>query len=149
MERVLFHWKRGYFINLLQIGSKWVLTAAHCIYDDFEPYEPDDLFVLIGFTQKVIDDTKDARLDLINYANNAVTFHYSILRVRRVKKVIIHPDYNSDTTENDIAVLKLRKFLSFYLLLSFQGETAFHLGSTPLSAYLSKARAGLEERMQL
>ena len=48
-----------------------------------------------------------------------------------MKKIIIHPEYDSETRENDIAVLKLRKFLSFSFLIILSGGNGLPLEEYP------------------
>lgn len=68
------------------INESWVLTAAHCVVDDFgDPISTTGVHAFVG------------EYDLKN----------STGEYRAVDLVIVHPDYNSFTTDNDIALLRL------------------------------------------
>jgi transmembrane serine protease 2 len=71
------------------LSPYYILTAAHCVEDSSMPYT--DLKVAVG-TDTLYDDVGQ--------------------RVS-VSKIIIHPRWNSITKENDIAILKLKKVISF------------------------------------
>ncbi|OMH82114.1 Transmembrane protease serine 11G [Zancudomyces culisetae] len=61
------------------INEMWVLTAAHCVHET----EPNQLKVLVGSAAYNPDKGKNP------------------------EKIIVHQDYNTDTHENDIALIKL------------------------------------------
>jgi hypothetical protein len=63
------------------IASTWILTAAHCVEN------ASDLEVVLGV------------FDTASNENQRVT--------KRVKRVIIHPDYNKTNLDHDIALLQL------------------------------------------
>lgn len=68
------------------INESWVLTAAHCVVDTFgSPISTSGVHAFVG-----------------EYDLNNSTGEY-----RAVDLVIVHPDYNSTTTDNDIALLRL------------------------------------------
>jgi len=72
------------------IGRRWVLTAAHCMfYRDGTLRQRDDLQVVAG-----IYDLASAPGSLGNQQLN-------------VSQIIVHEDYNRNTTNNDIALLRL------------------------------------------
>ncbi|KAF6211450.1 hypothetical protein GE061_011962 [Apolygus lucorum] len=66
------------------VSSQWVLTAAHCVKKR--------MYVTIGEHNLAIRDEKEIRL--------------------RVRKSVIHPDYDPATVNNDVALLKLPKVTS-------------------------------------
>jgi secreted trypsin-like serine protease len=67
------------------IGSRWVLTAAHCV--DFVE-SPDEIAVAVNRTE--LDSTQGTRVD--------------------VKAIFIHPDYLTSATGNpDVALIELAK----------------------------------------
>lgn len=73
------------------IADKWILTAAHCTFDDNgNDFSADSMLVLIG----------DEDLSKINTAHI-------------VKNVIKHADYNDDSYANDIALLELKTAITF------------------------------------
>lgn len=84
------HFCGGSLIRVSQTRNETdiVLTAAHCVYDGWS-----------GLTV-----TAGAH-DLYRPTANQVTV--------RVSKVVYHPQYNPDTTMNDVAVLKLEKPIKF------------------------------------
>jgi secreted trypsin-like serine protease len=67
---------------------QWVLTAAHCVVTKGTKTNEADLRVLGG------------TIDLSSAVNG---------EEQQVERIIIHPDYNEHTLENDIALLKLRE----------------------------------------
>nr|P98119.1 RecName: Full=Salivary plasminogen activator alpha 1; AltName: Full=DSPA alpha-1; Flags: Precursor [Desmodus rotundus]AAA31591.1 plasminogen activator alpha 1 [Desmodus rotundus]AAA31592.1 plasminogen activator alpha 1 [Desmodus rotundus] len=67
------------------ISSCWVLTAAHCFQ---ESYLPDQLKVVLGRTYRVKPGEEEQ------------TF--------KVKKYIVHKEFDDDTYNNDIALLQLK-----------------------------------------
>ena len=66
------------------VGTKYVITAAHCT----DGRSAADLMIRVG------DTTLDEEFE-------AVSFTYSVNAIKQ------HPDYNSGTTQNDIAVIEL------------------------------------------
>ncbi|XP_035768482.1 serine protease 27-like [Neolamprologus brichardi] len=71
------------------INSQWVLTAAHC----FATTNPRGLTVILG------------RRSLQGSNLNAAS--------RTVKQIINHPNYNSNTNNNDICLLQLSSPVTF------------------------------------
>ena len=80
----------GAFCGASHIGSDWILTAAHCLYDD--------------------NGGKLSINDLDVYLNvwklSAPPSNYERISV---KAIYIHPNYNDVTTDNDIALIQLTK----------------------------------------
>ena len=79
----------GQFCGGSIISTYWIVTAAHCLEDRTKSQILDDVRILAG------DDYLGD--DLSNTS---------------VNDVIIHPKYNAETTENDIALLKLSEPLT-------------------------------------
>ena len=73
---------------------RWIVSAAHC----FDGETARKVFVRIG------DHDIATRFD--------TKFHKK--QTLRVKKIFIHPNYNYDTTNNDLALIKLRKRIIFH-----------------------------------
>lgn len=79
------------------ISSRWVLTAAHCIF--YPPWDKnfttDDLLVRIG-------------------KHNRKTYERTMEKIVLLDKIIIHPKYNwKENLDRDIALLRLKKPVAF------------------------------------
>ncbi|XP_066942680.1 transmembrane protease serine 9-like [Macrobrachium rosenbergii] len=73
------------------ISNQWILTAAHCVDGD----SPSSVYVLIG------------------EHNYAITSETTATEKRPVSQIIVHPQYNSGTYDNDMALLKLSSPIPF------------------------------------
>lgn len=74
---------QGQFCGGSIINREWVVTAAHCVEDS----APGDLDVVAGIHDLATPDSDYRRSD--------------------VTDIIVHPGWNTDTNDNDIALLKL------------------------------------------
>jgi len=74
------------------ISDRWILTAAHCVVDanSRQQRAPGDVGVLLGSPQLATGGS----------------FEF-------VARVVVHPEYNTTTTENDIALLELPASVDF------------------------------------
>ncbi|XP_066498731.1 transmembrane protease serine 9-like isoform X2 [Hoplias malabaricus] len=89
------------------INSDWVLTAAHCFESD------------------------NASLVTVFLGEQSLGIPTSNVVSRSVTRVIIHPDYNSTTKDNDIALLQLSSSVTFTsfirpVCLAATGSTFFN-----------------------
>jgi len=83
------------------INEEWILTAAHCVEDE----EASKVFVRVGDHDNA--DDSDTKFDK--------------KQTLEVKKIIIHAGYDTDSGNNDVALLKLKKKIDFK---SFKGTVA-------------------------
>lgn len=66
------------------IDANWVLTAAHCFVEDGSTKKKEKVYALIDTDSLVSGGQR-----------------------KKIKQIIIHPDYDSETDDNDIALLEL------------------------------------------
>lgn len=82
----------GFFCGGSLISNQWIITAAHCLVDDYDsPLSPSSLLVHVG----------SSRLST------------SAKATRAVSAVRVHDGYDSYTAVNDIALLKLTNPVTF------------------------------------
>lgn len=84
LSRTGGHQERGFLWGIL-ISSCWVLSAAHCFQ---ERYPPHQLKVVLGRTYREVPGEKEQKFE--------------------VEKYITHKEFDDDTYNNDIALLKLQ-----------------------------------------
>ncbi len=75
------------------LDERWVITAAHCIYDFAEQrvQDPSSYQVVVG--RSALSDVNGAVLE--------------------IERIVMHEAYNPSTEENDIALLRLRDAIRF------------------------------------
>uniref|UniRef100_A0A2K6V017 Tissue-type plasminogen activator n=1 Tax=Saimiri boliviensis boliviensis TaxID=39432 RepID=A0A2K6V017_SAIBB len=67
------------------ISSCWILSAAHCFQERFPPHH---LTVILGRTYRVVPGEEEQKFE--------------------VEKYIVHKEFDDDTYDNDIALLRLK-----------------------------------------
>lgn len=73
------------------ISDRWIVSAAHCFVNGGVPADPNNVAFLLGATDLTSDD--------------------GIFNV--VSRIVVHPEYNPNTQENDIALLELPQPVGF------------------------------------
>jgi len=72
------------------IAKKWIMTAAHCV--DF------------------ISDNSNYEVDVGSHSRNSASPYQ---KTHKIKRIIIHPQWDSNTIDNDIALIELTKEISY------------------------------------
>lgn len=76
------------------IGEDWVVTAAHCVFDDEgDPIDVSKMSVKVGATNIGFTSTQG--------------------KLYTIKKYVVHENYDPESLENDIAVLKISEAIDF------------------------------------
>lgn len=75
------------------IASEWVVTASHCLFKDIQ--------------QTVPTPASEIRIVLGEHDTSSSTESIIPRKVIKVTKYMNHPDYNTQTSDNDIALIKL------------------------------------------
>ena len=108
-------WKRGtseisYICGGSLLNKKWAVSAAHCMFNGGQVVNENLLIVRIGSEKRLSAAYKQFN----------------------VKTLVVHEDYNKETFENDIAMVKLKEVLSFSE--SFRAICYSQLGEIPDAA---------------
>ena len=75
------------------IASQWLLTAAHCLFKD-----P---------SQTIPNTASEIRIVLGEHDTESTTESIIARIIIKVAKIIKHPNYNTITSDSDIALIKL------------------------------------------
>ncbi|MBW6498217.1 MAG: trypsin-like serine protease [Bacteroidales bacterium] len=75
----------GHFCGGTIINDEWILTASHCLIWEDVDLQPQHIRIRAGFT----------------LLNSTLGSYYN------VAEFILHPDYNDDSNQNDIALIRL------------------------------------------
>ena len=76
------------------IRLRWVLTAAHCVYQNKHRISEDSLEVFLGYNR---------------LPEPGVVVDKSLYDLVEVKRIVPHEDYNADSGANDIALIELER----------------------------------------
>ncbi|XP_062709528.1 chymotrypsin-like protease CTRL-1 [Aedes albopictus] len=105
----------SYVCGVTIVTEQFVLTAAHCTYEGLQMLPANRVFIKVGFTN--LDSPEDN------------------VRQFDVDKIIRHEEYEKDTFENDIALLKLSSEIAF---TSYIQPVCLWQGDSQLSKITSK-----------
>ena len=93
------------------VDERWVLTAAHCVLDNFQQaLDPASIRVVAGFSDLSLSSPVDEV---------------------QVVQVVVHPDFNlnQDLPPNDIALIELAADTAATVTPLFTGDTSLYTGS--------------------
>ena len=103
--------ERRFFCGATVVAERWVMTAAHCLFDNFgQLLNPEFVRAVAGINDLRLD-TPDAE--------------------HRVLRIVVHPDYDRtrDLPPNDIALLELESDIGAPGVTLFAGDTEDYANS--------------------
>nr|XP_029720523.1 chymotrypsin-like protease CTRL-1 [Aedes albopictus] len=107
--------RTDYACGVTILSEQFVLTAAHCTFDRWQTLPADRVFIKVGFCNLNSPEDRMRQID--------------------VDKIIRHEEYNRDSFENDIALLKLYSEITY---TSYIQPVCLWQGDTELSKIISK-----------
>lgn len=122
-------WKRGssdmnYICGGSILNKKWIISAAHCMFSGGQPINENTLIIRIGSEKK------------LSAAYKQFT----------VQTLIIHENYDVETFENDVAMIKLKEILVFSG--NFKAICYSQLGEIPEAAVGTAVGYGSTDKMR-
>ena len=134
--------------QLLQIGSTWVLTAAHCLFKDGEQVAAKTLSILLGLHDRSKTSELNRCIELKREMSSALIVVICCRKKVRVDEIFLHENFTTTGSKaNDIALLRLGKnsyqpkriwdlicldhFQRRRLFLSFHSEERVDLSTFP------------------
>ena len=98
------------FFQLLQIGSTWVLTAAHCLFKDGEQVAAKTLSILLGLHDRSKTSELNRCIELNREMSSALIVVICCRKKVRVDEIFLHENFfTTGSRANDIALLRLGK----------------------------------------
>ena len=104
----LMNTDESFFCRGTLIASRWLLTAAQCLFKD-----P---------SQTIPKTTSEIRIVLGEHDTESATESIIARKVIKVAIIIKHPNYNTITSDSDIAMIKLSAAVDLNMFGYYQGD---------------------------